>query len=293
MVRNMMNKGNKEESKMKKINIMFFLVLVMTLVACDQEMQIVGRILPGTKPGQTGASEEVSDQEVSYEGMTDEERKVATERLRTETAKAFKALKKTRDDYSNKIDKAMKSYYAIIAETKHVIAYRVEIPAEVKGFTKEKDSAKFYASLGYDRELIEKLNDLIRGLTFNGHVSAEDIQIVTGILKMLVELDDANNKILDEHLNDENLAKIEKNKTKIDTATKELNAFIASRDAFIAGIKNSIEVVHACVSNAEAMVELNKLIATTSTTIAEEAGYCHSRVEAVKKNEKTLAGLFS
>ncbi|WKC58683.1 hypothetical protein [Borrelia sp. P9F1] len=278
---------------MKNINIMFFLVLVLALVACGQETQ-GDSVTPGSgNPGQAGASEEES-----YEGITDEERKVATERLRTETAKAFKALKKTRDDYSNEINIAMKAYDAIEATTKHVIAHRVEIPA-LTGFTREKDSAKIYASLGYDGDLINKLNDSIISLrSSDGNIHAREIKIAAGIFRMLVELDDATNKILDTHLKDDNLAKIEKNKAKIDTATKELNAFIASRKEFIASIEKSIEAARSNEIRTpdEAKAELNKLIATTavtSDTVAGEAGYCHSRVEAVKKNEKTLAGLFS
>ncbi|WKC58681.1 hypothetical protein [Borrelia sp. P9F1] len=262
---------------MKKFSIVFYLVLIISLVACDQETQ-GNSVTPG--PGNQPQADGSGSKELAPEQIAE------AEKLARETA--LTALKDKITTYKKKMADE-KEAHGKIGTSKN----EVDISDELTGFTKDTDSARIHASLGYDNELIGKLNNLIMGLSTGGSIPAEEIKKVTNAFNMLIELDDTTNKILDEHLKAENLAKIEKDKAKIDTATRELNAFIASRDAFIASIKKSIEAVLANNSTADdAKAELKKIADQTKTNAkAGESGYYHSTVKAIEKNEKALAEL--
>ncbi|UGQ17974.2 complement regulator-acquiring protein [Borrelia sp. RT1S] len=294
-------KTTKRRVEVKKISIMFLLVLALSFVSCSQAETGDGKqqtedkktVEAGsTSPRQTGASQEVSDEE-----MADEEKQARAEQLAAATTEAFKILKDKRDEYSSKINTAKAAYDALGTAPLRT-QDKVEIPGGITDFTKAKDQPKFHASLGYDNKTIENLNKSIDGLSHDGKI--DDLgrkTTVNGIFNLLVSLEDATKKILDTHLSDENLKKIENNKDKIEKATAELKEFITSRDDFIAGIKKSIEAsVDQKATSDDAKAELDKIIAktsSTSSTKAGDAGYLHSKVEAVKNNEKVLSGLFN
>ncbi|UGQ16805.1 hypothetical protein [Borrelia sp. RT5S] len=286
---------------MKKISIMFLLVLALSFVSCSQAETGDGKqqtsdkktVEAGsTSPRQTGASQEVSDEE-----MADEEKQARAEQLAAATTEAFKILKDKRDEYSSKINTAKAAYDALGTAPLRT-QDKVEIPGGITDFTKAKDQPKFHASLGYDNKTIENLNKSIDGLSNGGRIdNPERKKTVAGIFSLLVALEDATTKILDDLLKNDNLAKIKNDKDKIEKATAELKSFITSRDDFIKGIQRSIEeALSKTKSSAEAKAELDKIIAktsATSSTTAGEAGYLHSKVEAVKKNTTALASLFN
>ncbi|UGQ17973.1 hypothetical protein [Borrelia sp. RT1S] len=277
---------------MKKVSIMFPLVLALSFVSCSQaetgdgKQQTEDKKTIGLNPRQTGASQEVSDEE-----MTEEEKKARAKQLAVETAEAFKVLKDKRDEYEKKMTDAKKTY----EEQDASLRDGLRLPNEVKKFTADED--KIYASLGYDNETIENLDKLIGFLQLGDSTQSKTVEkkMVSDILTSLVSLEDTTKKIMDDHLKEDNLRKIENNKVKIDTANKELDGFIASRTAFVEDIKKTIKEAKKkseSSSEAEVKVELKKIADTEpATDKPDEAGYFHTKLEATKKNAIALDNL--
>ncbi|UGQ16808.1 hypothetical protein [Borrelia sp. RT5S] len=270
---------------MKKFSIMFFLVLVVALFACKQEEAGEGQSGTGSGAGAGGAAGGQSQSDEAGK-QTPGQRDDA--RLAEETKTALTALKTKRDDYSTEL-KGLKTTYDALKPKNEV-----SIPSELKILTTRRHQPKIHASLGYDNELIKKLDESIKGLKIsNATTHAKQIKTASAVLQVLVDLDDAIKKILDTYLKGANLTKIENDKDKIEKATAELNKFIASRKEFIESIQKTIEKAHTNRSDETNLkAELDKIADKTKTTAnADESGYYHVTVEAIKKNVEALSDL--
>ncbi|UGQ17976.1 hypothetical protein [Borrelia sp. RT1S] len=246
---------------MKKISSVVFLILSVVLVACSIKVTKRGGVNPSAKQD--------SDQ-----GQTEEE-------IKAEADAVLDALKTKRDDYHNKMEDLRTKF----KEKDPTKRNSVSMPGGLLGSI---DREKIYASLGYDNEAIGKLNSVIGMLQLNDSVNNRDKEreTVTNVLTMLVELDDATEKILDKHLTEDSLEKIKQDNKKLKRLDKELKAFTNKRNAFIKSIKTLIKEAASKADEAGVRAELDKVTNTTiGVTTPGEAGYYHSTISAIKANE--------
>ncbi|WKC58680.1 hypothetical protein [Borrelia sp. P9F1] len=268
---------------MKKFSIMFFLVLVVALVACKQEEPGNGGAGAGDQPQADGSGgKELTPEQIAAA----KKEKDAAEAEKLAREKALTALKDELTKYKKTMADAKKAFDAKTGKNE------VTVPSGLTGVTAA-DKEKIQSSLGYNDDTHKELNDTITALNLTSGGKDAEKKTVSDVLKMLVDLDDATKKILDEHLKAENLAKIENDKTKIEKADKELKAFIASRDAFIASAQKTIKAAEAAKATAaNAKRELDKIADKTKNTAkADETGYYHVTVKAIEKNATALEDL--
>ncbi|UGQ16809.1 hypothetical protein [Borrelia sp. RT5S] len=273
---------------MKKFSIMFFLILVVALFACKQEE--AGEKAEGTATTKT--PQELADEAKKAE----EEKKKKDEEAAAKKARedALTALK----DKIAEINKKMTGEKAAHDTLGTTGQKKVEIPTGVTEIrVKDTDLPKVYASLNYDQDLIDKLNTAIKVLDIkstNKSSKTTEIETVNKVLETLIGIDDTTTKILGTHLKDDKLPKIENDKAKIETATKELKEFIDSRDKFIKSAEAIIKDASSKTSSSDVKTALNKITGAASGTTdpkTGEAGYGAAMVKAIEANATALENL--
>ncbi|UGQ16810.1 hypothetical protein [Borrelia sp. RT5S] len=239
---------------MKKINIIFPLILVATLVSCK---------LGGFGIGVVTSKGKVDD--ANQAATADEAEKEAI----------LKELKFKRDSYKKEIADLKAKF------EKEASRNEVTIPEVLKKeLGKYKD--QIHASLGYSNVTNQNLNDAIKVLnlnTTNGKQKEEELKIVYYVLGMLITLDEATTRILDKMLSDEMIEKMKKDKDALEGSVAELGKFIGSRDAFIRITQKAAKAAATAAAGAaenkadltKVKAELNKIIAaaTSSTSPSE------------------------
>ncbi|UGQ17970.1 hypothetical protein [Borrelia sp. RT1S] len=240
---------------MKKINIIFPLILVATLVSCKLGGFGIGVV---TSKGKVDVANQAA--------TADEAEKEAI----------LKELKTKRDGYKKEIADLKAKF------EKEASRNEVTIP-EVLKKELEKYKDQIHASLGYDNETHKNLNEAIKALkldtTTNGNKKEEELKIVYYVLGMLITLDEATTRILDKMLSDEMLEKIKNDKDALEGSVAELGKFIGSRDAFIRITQKAAKAAATAAAGAaenkadltKVKAELNKIIAaaTSSTSPSE------------------------
>nr|WKT13965.1 hypothetical protein LKV13_04960 [Borrelia sp. BU AG58] len=268
---------------MKKIGIMFFLILAVALVSCNQESGAKEK----EETPNTGGSDKPEPKAKTPEQLKKE---AEAKKLAEETKAALTSLQKARDEYSKEISDAKTAF-----DTNTSTQKKVEIPADVKNknVVKEKDLPNVYASLGYENALIDKLNESIKALSINSGKN-DEITVVVDALKMLADLSVTTDKILGVHLSNDKLEKIN-DKATLAKAKEELGKFIELRKEFIASVKKSIEEAYKEKNTSDNVKrELKKIGDTTapeSSAVAGDTGYANARAKAIEDSEKALKDL--
>nr|WKT13964.1 hypothetical protein LKV13_04955 [Borrelia sp. BU AG58] len=229
---------------MKKINIIFYLILAVLLASCDL-LKMGGQSRDGNKTGAGGKTTLGTGQTLG--GKTEKEAQAETA---TPEEIALTVIKGKRDDYKKRVDGLKAAFDALGATAKQ----EVRIPAEVTGF-EDTDRDKIHSSLDYDNETIKNLNESINALKLSENGTGGKIDTVTGVLALLDTLGIMTNKILNERLKDENLEKIKNDKTKLEKAEEGLDEFIAARDGFINKVKEIVATAVSKKNGADAVAE--------------------------------------
>nr|WKT13963.1 hypothetical protein LKV13_04950 [Borrelia sp. BU AG58] len=285
---------------MKKINVMFYLILAVLLASCDLFKMGSGQSRNGNKTG-AGTGSVVNQ----VGGGAQAQPGVATSGSERSAAAVFANLKGIRDSNKKDIADAKREFDALAAWQPSGNAIdaldtsrknEIRIPPKVTGITEAADQSKIHASLGYDSKTNYNLNKVITAL-----YSAPEINMVSDLLKMLVDLDEVTNKILNELLKDENLEKIKNDKTKLEKAEEGLGRFIVSRRLFIRKVQKAIQeakdnsnISDAAENFLKLKEKLKKITAKdTSSPMTGDAGYYHFIVEAIKANAAALEKLIN
>ncbi|WKC58609.1 hypothetical protein [Borrelia sp. P9F1] len=138
---------------MRRIGMLFYLVLALTLVACDQHW--FGFVQIGAKP----AIQQVrANREEIVVGQVGD--KMEQPRVSTPEEIALATLKKARDEYKRRIDGARDAYDAL-GSAKNTLSIPDEVKA--KGMADE-ELPQVYVSLDYDNKTIANLEESIKGL---------------------------------------------------------------------------------------------------------------------------------
>ncbi|AYE36808.1 hypothetical protein DB313_04735 (plasmid) [Borrelia turcica IST7] len=295
---------------MKKINIMFFLVLSVAIVACNPDSKSGSddskKTPTGTEQtgaGQTGATKTGTPETAGTgtpatggtgAGVTPPPASTGTGTEGTpQTPPApqvspFEALKAKRDAYKKELSDRKTAFDGLTSLNK------VDIPTQVTTVKPTEDQPKIHASLGYNSDLNKKLDDSIKALKLGDGTKVDEIKVVDDMFIILVSLDEITNKLVDTHLSDENLEKIKSDSQKISSATTALQAFIDKRKTLMDELKKQIEKAAVKKSNtADLKTELEKIGKTTANvTTPGEAGYYFTTVEALKAKVEEIENLF-
>ncbi|QMU99774.1 hypothetical protein F0310_04995 (plasmid) [Borrelia sp. A-FGy1] len=249
---------------MKKINIMFFLILAIAFLACKQE---------------TAVSEKEEEKTVTGAKETEEFKKkieagVTKELTKRENAATLAELKNEISKYKKEIDDAKAGYEATTSGSKKAIT----IPAEVTDVTSS-DLEMIYSGLGYDNNTIGKLHDSIVALNISSG-KTDEIKFANGVLKLLKSIGKDTKNVLEVYLGDTgSLSKIENDKAKMESAKIKVKEFIDARKTLITALRAQIGAAETAKSNPSNLkTELEKISDTTPNVSSSSAkGYYWSK----------------
>ncbi|AYE36807.1 hypothetical protein DB313_04730 (plasmid) [Borrelia turcica IST7] len=299
---------------MKKINIIFFLILAMAVMACKQDTDgetpeqktareqkeaeqlekmkelVKDQVAEATKPKPETDEEKAKREEAETKAFQE---RVGNELTRRENEVALNALKKERDDYKTKLSTTKKTYDGTASGQKKAIT----IPEHVTA-VKETDLDSIYSGLGYDNSTIGKLQEVITTLgitSSNQSAKAEEIKFASGALELLKSLGEDTNKVLNEYLGDAGLEKIKNDKKQIEKAKTALKAFTDSRDSLITAINNQIGTAQGNKGTLDTMkTDLEKISdnpSTDVTTSGQKGYYWTTYKKSIQAKAKEIADL--
>ncbi|WKC58678.1 hypothetical protein [Borrelia sp. P9F1] len=200
-----------------------------------------------------GEAGKADDADQAKKAKEDAQRAAAA---KAEAEKAFRTFKARISKYKRGLESLKTKFDKLASKTE------VEIPPQIRSVTTA-DKDKIHASLGYNNAVNQDLNKAIRALQLGGGSKDEEIKIVSDLLKMLVDLDDATKKIFEDLLRDNILEQIKSDKSKIDEIDKMdkmFDSFTRPRSAFVRNVQKIIKTAATKRDAASVKAELKKII---------------------------------